>query len=74
MPAVILKVPSAAGSDTTANALVWWTLAMVAFPDVQRRAQDELDAVAKTTDKITSQEGALQEDRRSVLVRAVIRS
>jgi len=24
---------------------MWWTLAMIAFPEVQRRAQEELDAV-----------------------------
>ncbi|VDC00765.1 unnamed protein product [Peniophora sp. CBMAI 1063] len=35
----------AAGSDTTSNLLEWWTLAMVAFPNVQKKAQAELDAV-----------------------------
>ncbi|KZV76226.1 cytochrome P450 [Peniophora sp. CONT] len=35
----------AAGSDTSSNMLDWWTLAMVAFPDVQKRAQGELDSV-----------------------------
>ncbi|KZV76225.1 cytochrome P450 [Peniophora sp. CONT] len=35
----------AAGSETTSNMLDWWTLAMVAFPDVQKRAQAELDSV-----------------------------
>ncbi|KAH9972013.1 cytochrome P450 [Lactifluus volemus] len=34
-----------AGSETTATTLSWWTLAMIAFPEVQRRAQAELDAV-----------------------------
>ncbi|KAI0295618.1 cytochrome P450 [Multifurca ochricompacta] len=34
-----------AGSETTSTTLMWWTLAMVAFPQVQRRAQAELDAV-----------------------------
>ncbi|VDC04597.1 unnamed protein product [Peniophora sp. CBMAI 1063] len=34
-----------AGSDTTSNVLDWWTLAMVAFPDAQKKAQAELEAV-----------------------------
>ncbi|KAI0294613.1 cytochrome P450 [Multifurca ochricompacta] len=34
-----------AGFETTSTALMWWTIAMVAFPQVQRRAQAELDAV-----------------------------
>ncbi|KAI0291636.1 cytochrome P450 [Multifurca ochricompacta] len=33
------------GAETTVTTLIWWTLAMIAFPEVQRRAQDELDAV-----------------------------
>ena len=40
---------SAAASDTTSTTLMWWTLAMVAFPQVQRRAQAELDAVVGRT-------------------------
>jgi len=40
---------SAAGSETTSTLLMWWTLAMVAFPQVQRRAQAELDAVVGRT-------------------------
>ena len=36
---------SAAGSDTSAAAMSWWSLAMLAHPEVQKRAQDELDAV-----------------------------
>ena len=40
---------SAAGSETTGTTLMWWTLAMVAFPQVQRRAQAELDAVVGRT-------------------------
>jgi cytochrome P450 len=36
---------STAGFETTATTLMWWVLAMVAFPEVQRRAQAELDAV-----------------------------
>lgn len=39
----------AAGSDTTRAALEWWTLAMLLYPDVQKRAQDELDAVVGRT-------------------------
>ncbi|KAI0060313.1 cytochrome P450 [Artomyces pyxidatus] len=35
----------AAGSETTASALQWWSLAMVAYPETQKRAQEELDAV-----------------------------
>ncbi|VDB83466.1 unnamed protein product [Peniophora sp. CBMAI 1063] len=34
-----------AGADTTHAALEWWTLAMLAYPKVQQKAQDELDAV-----------------------------
>ena len=40
---------SAAGSETTSTTLMWWALAMVAFPQVQRRAQAELDAVVGRT-------------------------
>ena len=36
---------SGAGSETTSTSLMWWTLTMVAFPQVQRRAQAELDMV-----------------------------
>jgi len=35
----------AAGFETTSTTLEWWALAMVAFPEVHRRAQAELDAV-----------------------------
>ena len=34
---------SSAGAETTATTLMWWALAMIAHPDVQQRAQDELD-------------------------------
>ncbi|KAH9960180.1 cytochrome P450 [Russula dissimulans] len=34
-----------AGAETTATTLSWWALAMIAFPEAQRRAQAELDAV-----------------------------
>ena len=36
---------SGAGLETTSSTLMWWTLAMVAFPEAQRRAQAELDTV-----------------------------
>ena len=36
---------SSAGFDTTSSTLMWWTLAMVVFPEVQHRAQAEIDAV-----------------------------
>ena len=36
---------SGAGFDTTSTTLMWWTHTIVAFPEVQRRAQAELDAV-----------------------------
>jgi cytochrome P450 len=36
---------SSAGFETTSTTLMWWTTAMVAFPEVQRRGQAELDAV-----------------------------
>ncbi|KAI0066947.1 cytochrome P450 [Artomyces pyxidatus] len=34
-----------AGSETSSAALAWWTLGVVAYPESQRRAQAELDAV-----------------------------
>ncbi|KAI9459465.1 cytochrome P450 [Lactarius psammicola] len=34
-----------AGAETTYTSLTWWALAMVAHPEIQRRAQAELDAV-----------------------------
>jgi cytochrome P450 len=36
---------SGAGAETTTGSIYWWMLAMVAFPETQRRAQAELDAV-----------------------------
>ena len=36
---------SSAGAETTATTLSWWTFAMIAFPQVQRRAQAEIDSV-----------------------------
>ncbi|KAI0260782.1 cytochrome P450 [Gloeopeniophorella convolvens] len=34
-----------AGAETTTGSMYWWMLAMVAFPEHQRRAQAELDGV-----------------------------
>ena len=45
MGTVLTMRRSGAGFETTSTTLMWWTLAMVAFPEVQRRAQAELDAV-----------------------------
>jgi cytochrome P450 len=36
---------SLGGADTTSETISWWTLAMIAYPDTQARAQAELDAV-----------------------------
>jgi len=41
----VLNHHSSAGSETTSATLTWWALAMIAFPEVQRKAQAELDAV-----------------------------
>ncbi|VDB83472.1 unnamed protein product [Peniophora sp. CBMAI 1063] len=35
----------AGGAHSTAAIMSWWVLAMIEYPDVQARAQDELDAV-----------------------------
>ncbi|KAI0300121.1 cytochrome P450 [Multifurca ochricompacta] len=34
-----------AGAETTTGSMYWWMLAMIAFPETQRRAQAELDTV-----------------------------
>ncbi|KAI0293124.1 cytochrome P450 [Russula brevipes] len=34
-----------AGAETPSITLSWWTLAMIAYPNIQQRAQDELDAI-----------------------------
>jgi cytochrome P450 len=36
---------SVAGAETTSGVMAWWMLAMTAYPDVQKRAQAELDNV-----------------------------
>ncbi|KAF8463377.1 cytochrome P450 [Russula ochroleuca] len=33
------------GADTTSSMLAWWTLAILAYPETQARAQAEIDAV-----------------------------
>ncbi|KZT21020.1 cytochrome P450 [Neolentinus lepideus HHB14362 ss-1] len=35
----------AAGAETMSGVMVWWMLAMLVYPETQRRAQAELDAV-----------------------------
>ncbi|KAF5365846.1 hypothetical protein D9757_012801 [Collybiopsis confluens] len=39
----------AGGAETTAGVLTWFMLAMIAYPDTQRRAQAELDAIVGRT-------------------------
>ena len=34
---------SSADAETTATTSMWWALAMIAHPDLQKRGQDELD-------------------------------
>lgn len=36
---------SSAGSETSAGVLTWWMQAMLLYPEVQAKAQAELDAV-----------------------------
>src|SRR5216683_1050141 len=36
---------SVGGSDSTSGIMAWWTLAMLAYPETQARAQAELDTV-----------------------------
>jgi hypothetical protein len=45
----VLTITSAAGAETTSAAMAWWMLAMVTYPDVQKRAQEELDSVVGRT-------------------------
>ena len=40
---------SAAGAETTSAVMAWFSLAMLAYPEVQARAQAELDAVVGRT-------------------------
>lgn len=40
-----LLLDSAAGSETSAGVLTWWTQAMLLYPEAQASAQQELDAV-----------------------------
>ncbi|KAI0300590.1 cytochrome P450 [Multifurca ochricompacta] len=39
----------AAGAETTSAVMAWWMLAMVTYPEVQKRAQAELDNVVGRT-------------------------
>lgn len=39
----------AAGAETTSAVMAWWTLAILAYPETQARAQAELDAVVGRT-------------------------
>ena len=41
----ITNVFSAAGSESGSTTMSWWTRAMTAHPEVQKRAQEELDTV-----------------------------
>ena len=40
---------SGGGAHTSAALMSWWALAMLAYPDVQKRAQLELDAIVGRT-------------------------
>ena len=42
---VLVPFRSIGGYETTSAEMAWWTLAMVAYPETQARAQAELDAV-----------------------------
>ncbi|KZV67271.1 cytochrome P450 [Peniophora sp. CONT] len=39
----------AAGSDSTTATMAWWALAMLTYPDIQKRAQEEIDSVVGRT-------------------------
>ncbi|KAI0254607.1 cytochrome P450 [Lactifluus subvellereus] len=39
----------AAGAETTSGVMAWWMLAMVTYPETQKRAQEELDSVVGRT-------------------------
>jgi cytochrome P450 len=42
---IVLITVSATGADTISGVLAWWMLAMVTYPETQKRAQEELDSV-----------------------------
>jgi cytochrome P450 len=44
-PRILNRFSSSAGAETTATTLLWWVLAMIAYPEIQKRAQDQLDLV-----------------------------
>ena len=46
---LVIPLYSAGGSDTISTAMGFWTLAMLAYPETQVRAQAELDAVVGRT-------------------------
>ena len=46
---MVLISISAAGAETTSGVMAWWMLAMVAYPETQKRAQEELDSVVGRT-------------------------
>jgi len=48
-PSPVFTISSAAGAETTSAVMAWWMLAMVTYPDVQKRAQEELDSVVGQT-------------------------
>jgi len=48
-PLPVLTISSGAGAETTGAVMSWWTLAMILYPDVQKRAQEELDTVVGRT-------------------------
>jgi len=48
-PFRVLTITSAAGAETTSGVMAWWMLAMVTYPDIQKRAQEELDSVVGQT-------------------------
>ena len=49
LPLCVLITSSAVGAETTSAVLAWWMLAMVTYPEVQKHAQEELDAVVGRT-------------------------
>jgi cytochrome P450 len=46
---LLIPPRSVAGADTSSAMMSWWTLAMLANPDIQARAHAELDAVIGRT-------------------------
>jgi len=44
-PQLIIIAQLSTGAQTVPGVISWWLLAMILYPDVQKRAQDELDRV-----------------------------